>query len=78
LHYYLYFYPALTDLILYRCPDAYIFLKTVAVFVVVVATDAADPSCEEKQRMIDRVLCVSRRIFSLITPVLSPQPPSAL
>jgi hypothetical protein len=48
------------------------FLKTVAVFVVMVAVDAADRSCEEQRRMIDQVLGISRRTSSLLTPVLSP------
>jgi hypothetical protein len=37
-----------------------------------VADDAADRSCGEQQRMIDLVLCISRRTFSLLIPVLSP------
>jgi hypothetical protein len=53
------------------CPDAYLFLKTVAVFVVMVAADAYDRSCEERRLMLDRVLCISRT-SSLLIPVLSP------
>jgi hypothetical protein len=53
------------------CPHAYFSLKTVAVFVVMVAADA-DRSCEEQQQMIDPVLCISTRTSSLLTPVLSP------
>jgi hypothetical protein len=52
------------------CYDAYSFLKTIAVFDVMVAADTADQSCEEQQRMIDRMLCISRRTSSLLTPVL--------
>jgi hypothetical protein len=47
----------------------YFFLKTVAIFVVI---DAAERSCEEQQRMKDKVLRISRTMFSLLTPVLSP------
>jgi hypothetical protein len=36
-----------------------------------VAADSVDRSCEEQQRMIDRVLCISRRTSSLLIPVLS-------
>jgi hypothetical protein len=54
------------------------FLKTVAVFVVMIVADAADRNCEEHQRMIDRVLYISRRTPFLLTPVLSPQVSSAL
>jgi hypothetical protein len=56
------------------CPGAYfILLKTVAVvFVVLVAADVADRSCEEQQRMIDRVLCISRKTTTPLCPVLSP------
>jgi hypothetical protein len=38
--------PALTDLRFDWCPDAYFFLKNVAVFVVMVATGAAKSSGE--------------------------------
>jgi hypothetical protein len=31
-----------------------------------------DRRCEGKQRMVDQVLCISRRTSSLLTPVLSP------
>jgi hypothetical protein len=72
LHYYLHFYPALADLRLDSCPDAYFFQKTVAMLVMMVATDVADRSVEEQQRMIDRALCIPRRMFSLLTSVLSP------
>jgi hypothetical protein len=48
------------------------FLKTVAVFVVMVAADAADLTCEEQRRMIDQVFCISRITSSLLTPVFSP------
>jgi hypothetical protein len=41
-------------------------------FVMMVAADVADRSLEEPQRMIDRVLCIPRIMFSLLTPVLSP------
>jgi hypothetical protein len=34
--------------------------------------DAPDRSCEEQQRMIDRMLYISRRMYSLLAPVLSP------
>jgi hypothetical protein len=34
------------------CPDAYFCLKTVAVFVVMVAADAADRSCERKSKKL--------------------------
>jgi hypothetical protein len=47
-------------------------LKTVSVFVVIVAADAADRSRKEQRRMIDQALCISRRTSSLLTPVLSP------
>jgi hypothetical protein len=47
----------------------YYFLKTIAVFVVMVA---ADLSYGEQQRIIDQVLCISRRTSSLLNPVLSP------
>jgi hypothetical protein len=46
------------------------FLKTVAVLVVMVASDVAGRSCEEQQEFIDLVLCVLRRMFSLLTLVL--------
>jgi hypothetical protein len=36
---------------------------------VIVAADAVDRSCEEQRRMIDQVLCILRRKFSLLTPV---------
>jgi hypothetical protein len=41
-------------------------------FFVMVVANAADRYCEEQGQMIDRALCISRRIFSLLTPVLSP------
>jgi hypothetical protein len=47
----------------------------VGVFVVMVAVDVADWSCEGQRRMTDQVLCVSRRASSLLTPVLSPAGP---
>jgi hypothetical protein len=43
-----------------------------AVFVVLVA---AYRSNGEQQQMINRVLCISRRIFSLLTPILLPAGP---
>jgi hypothetical protein len=45
--------------------------KAVAVFFVMVAADAANQGCEEQQRTIDRMLCISRGMFSLLIPVLS-------
>jgi hypothetical protein len=50
----------------------YFFLRTVAVFVVMVAADTADRSCEEQRRMINKVLCISRRTSFLLPLVLSP------
>jgi hypothetical protein len=50
----------------------YYFLKTVAVFVAMVAAYVADRSCEEQQRIIAQVLYISGRTSSLLTPVLSP------
>jgi hypothetical protein len=55
------------------CPDAYFFQKTVTVLVVMVSADAADQICEEQQRMIDHVLCIS-----LLPLCCLPQVPSAL
>jgi hypothetical protein len=46
------------------------FQQTLTVSDVMVAVDAAHRGCEEQRRMINRVLCISRRIFSLLTPVL--------
>jgi hypothetical protein len=37
-----------------------------------VAADAGDWSCREQQQMISQVLYISRRMFSLLTLVLSP------
>jgi hypothetical protein len=50
---------------------AYFFLKTVAVFVVMVAADAADWSFEEQRRMIDQMLCILKRTSSLLTRVVA-------
>jgi hypothetical protein len=33
---------------------------------------AADRSCEEQLQIFDRVFCISRRMCSLLTPVLPP------
>jgi hypothetical protein len=49
----------------------YFFPKD-CLFFVITAADAADRSCEEQRRMIDHVLCISRRMSSLLSPVLSP------
>lgn len=46
--------------------------KTVAVFVVLVADDAAGRIREEQRRIIYQMLHYSRRTSSLLTPVLSP------
>jgi hypothetical protein len=54
------------------CPDAYFCVKTVAVSIVMVATDAAGRICEVNQRMVDRALSISRRTSSLLTPVSWP------
>jgi hypothetical protein len=54
------------------CPNAYFFLNAVAVFVVMVAADAADQGCESQRRMIDHVLCISRRTCYLLASVLLP------
>jgi hypothetical protein len=48
------------------------FFLTVAGFVVMVAANAIDQSCKEQQQMINQVLCILRRMSSLLTPVLSP------
>jgi hypothetical protein len=48
------------------------FQKAVAVLFLIVAADAADQSCEEPQRRIDQVLCISKGMFFLLIPVLSP------
>jgi hypothetical protein len=48
------------------------FLMTVAIFVMTVAVNAADQRGEEQLRVIDQILCISRRMFSLLTPVLLP------
>jgi hypothetical protein len=47
-------------------------LKVFAVFVMMVAADAADRGCGEQPRMINQVLCVSKRMIFLLIPVLSP------
>jgi hypothetical protein len=44
-------------------------LRLVAVFVVLVA---ANRSCKGQQQMISKVLCILRRMYSLLTPALSP------
>jgi hypothetical protein len=44
-----------------------LFLKIVAVLLVMAATNAADQRCEEQWRMIDQVLCILRRTLSLLT-----------
>jgi hypothetical protein len=61
LHYYLYIYPALTDLSFDSIPDAYFFLKPAAAFVVMVAADAIYRSCEEQQRLTNQALYISRK-----------------
>jgi hypothetical protein len=45
-------------------------LKTVAVFVVMVAANAASQSCEEQWSMIDQ-MCISRSSSSLLTRVVA-------
>jgi hypothetical protein len=54
------------------CHDANFFQRTVAIFVLMVAADTADRSCEVQQRMIDQVLCISRRMLSLLISLMSP------
>jgi hypothetical protein len=68
----LFTYLACTDLLFDWIYDAYCFLKTLAVIIVVFTADAGDCSCEGLQRIIDQVLCLSRRTSSLLPLVLSP------
>jgi hypothetical protein len=56
----------LTDYNIDYCLDAFGVLKTLAVVVV-----AAGWSCREQKQMINQVLCISRRMFSLLTLILS-------
>jgi hypothetical protein len=48
------------------CPNLYFLLKTVAVFVLMVA----ERSCEKQKRIIGRVLRISRNTSFLLAPVL--------
>jgi hypothetical protein len=51
---------------------------TVVVFVVMDTANVADRICEVEKSMVDRVLRISRRMFSLSTGVLSPSNSSSL
>jgi hypothetical protein len=73
LHYCSFYEPALSDLTSDSCLDAYGVLKTVAV--VVAAAGAASRGRGKHKRKIDRVSCISRRTFSLLTLIVQPVSP---